>query len=269
MVDGRSLQSEPLPLLIDVDFDYERKSGVYIFTEYMNGEGVNFRDVERVLNEAKEKVLFPNVTPTLDQHTLYRRCDGLWLAFKDEVAEWLLSRICSVVMSGGYPPQLEYAYMMLVDQFKPVMGEDEAINRVGFALAQIYATGAVGEYKPSFFGYEEYGIDGEDEGVEENARSLYAGGLALWEVDVKRDVEIPHTLCSHAFRRLKSVADDDLTIQLDGRSVQNAVEYLCMHRGVKGCPHPARVDVGYEIAVLLESGKPVFVDEPPDPFPHV
>jgi len=254
------VRTDATPLLVQADFDYEKRRNIYVFAEF--DPEIEF---EAILEDLEGKVLFPNVTPV---SSLYRRCDGAWLSFKDAVTRYLVSGVCSTVMSGGYPPQFEYAVALLVERLNKIERR-ERIARIGFALAQAYATGALGEFSLSEFGYEinEGEIDEIDEinGKEENERlSLYAGKLALWEVG--EEGEAPHVLCAHAFRRI--YARSNSAEALDGRSVVNAIEYLCRLRQAKGHPHPVRGEVAYEIALMLESGELVFEDGTPDPFPH-
>lgn len=263
------------PFLVPSDFDYGKRRGVYVFGAY--SPDIEFDDL---IDKIEGMVLFPNVSPVFtDKGLLYRRSDGAWLVFKDEVTNDLVMRVCNTVQCGGRPPQMEWAVSMYVRMMQDRGAEEgDAIARAAFAVTQAYATGALGEFSLSDLGYEVPGggnNSGGDEFEEENAEgeskvSLYAGRLALWEVG--EIGEAPHTLYCHAFRRIYVSSQvqgcEKLLDELDGRSIMNAIEYLCRLKDVKGYPHPEQGEAAYRIARLLEAGVLVFQEEYPDPYPH-
>ena len=180
------MKTNARPLLIQADFDYEKRRNVYVFAEF--DPEIEF---EAVLEDLEGKVLFPNVTPV---SSLYRRCDGAWLSFRDAVTRYLVSGVCSTVMSGGYPPQFEYAVALLVERLNKIERR-ERIARIGFALAQAYATGALGEFSLSEFGYEinEGEISGVREVDDPEFRGCEISILPGYREAVRgaRDVKIP------------------------------------------------------------------------------
>lgn len=244
-------QQRPLQVTKDsekFELDFSRVRGSYTLPPF--SEDLYRREYEETLKSlAYDYVLFPN---GLLSYEGFRRSDGVWITFEDDMTREIAYRICVTVEHGGYPPSLG-------SFFEQVAGVDK--RRLVFALSQLIGSSCFGHSTPSEFGYDPTDTVDSLDGVELTSCNLYCGSLALWESN-ENDV-YPHTLISLAHYLLRDESTGGVM------PVITYLEKLCFQRGARGYPNGRRGLLSFEVAKAIALGDLVLLDVPSTPFTRI
>jgi len=259
IVKGMLNNKRPL-FLVEVDLEYSKTKNGYVLPAY-NGEFPE--NAIEFLNEyPSDYLLFANGIVDPRKPEMFRRSDGLWIRYEDQIAKRILDSINAFAERGGYPYMLSDIFRFHVEY----MNQKE--EHVIYALSQLIATGAIGMWKPSELGYkhetskQEIPDPSDEDAFVDFAskHSIYCGSLALWEVDEKKF--FPHLLHAHSYRKLFGRPD------IDGIPVITYVERICKKRVILTLDDEF-FRVLFEVALELERGEIGFLDDIPLPYTRV
>lgn len=236
--------NRPLFLLEDIGLEYSKVKQGYILKKFNGDEEILDAAFKLVENLPDDYLLYPN---GILINNKFRRCDGVWIIFEDEMSLRLLKNAEFIISQGGYAnTKIGYLALAHVEKIE--------VDLITFAIAQLVSTGALGEFTPSELGYipEQGTVD-----YKENY-CIYCGQMALWETSLEGNYYANFITTAHLFRK---VYDPDNEIELP---LINILEERCLNENVKGFPNLKYEGLCYKLACEIEGGQYQFVDEPPE-----